>query len=102
MMEKIFEEENDNKSFAELINCGWLVSSSGKEIKKEFKFDNFVEAFGFMAKIALMAEKINHHPEWKNTYNRVEIVLTTHDKGGLTKFDIKLGEMIESTFRPKN
>ena len=90
------------KSFAELINCGWLVSSSGKEIKKEFKFDNFVEAFGFMTKIALMAEKINHHPEWKNTYNRVEIVLTTHDKGGLTKFDIKLGEMIESTFRPKN
>ena len=55
-----------------------------------------------MTKIALMAEKINHHPEWKNTYNRVEIVLTTHDKGGLTKFDIKLGEMIESTFRPKN
>jgi len=101
-MEKIFEDENDNKSFAELIKCGWLVSSSGKEIKKEFKFDNFVEAFGFMTKIALMAEKINHHPEWKNTYNRVEIILTTHDKGGLTKFDIKLGEMIESTFRPKN
>jgi len=71
MMEKIFEDENDNKSFAELINCGWLVSSSGKEIKKEFKFDNFVEAFGFMTKIALMAEKINHHPEWKNTYNRI-------------------------------
>ena len=97
-----FEDENDNKSLAELVNCGWLVSSSGKEIKKEFKFDNFVEAFGFMTKIALMAEKINHHPEWKNTYNRVEIVLTTHDKAGLTKFDIKLGEMIESTFRPKN
>ena len=102
MMEKIFEDENDNKSFVELINCGWLVFSSGKEIKKEFKFDNFVEAFGFMTKIALMAEKINHHPEWKNTYNRVEIVLTTHDKGGLTKLDIKLAEMIESTFRPKN
>ena len=102
MMEKIFEDENDNKSFVELINCGWLVFSSGKEIKKEFKFDNFVEAFGFMTKIALMAEKIDHHPEWKNTYNRVEIVLTTHDKGGLTKLDIKLAEMIESTFRPKN
>ena len=102
MMEKIFEDENDNKSFVELINCGWLVFSSGKEIKKEFKFDNFVEAFGFMTNIALMAEKIDHHPEWKNTYNRVEIVLTTHDKGGLTKLDIKLAEMIESTFRPKN
>ena len=102
MMKKIFDDENDNKRFKELINSGWLISSSGNEIKKEFKFGNFVEAFGFMAKIALMAEKMNHHPEWKNTYNRVEIVLTTHDKGGLTKFDIKLGEMIESTFRQRN
>ena len=102
MMKEIFDDENDNKRFKELINSGWLISSSGNEIKKEFKFGNFVEAFGFMAKIALMAEKMNHHPEWKNTYNRVEIVLTTHDKGGLTKFDIKLGEMIESTFRQRN
>ena len=102
MMQEIFDDENDNKRFKELINSGWLISSSGNEIKKEFKFGNFVEAFGFMAKIALMAEKINHHPEWKNTYNRVEIVLNTHDKGGLTKFDIKLGEMIESIFRQRN
>ena len=102
MIQEIFDDENDNKRFKELINSGWLISSSGNEIKKKFKFGNFVEAFGFMAKIALMAEKINHHPEWKNTYNRVEIVLTTHDKGGLTKFDIKLGEMIESIFRQRN
>ena len=81
---------------------GWERTKDGSEaFFKLFKFSDFKQAFSFMTSIAMKAEQINHHPEWKNTYNRVEIVLTTHDKGGLTKFDLKLGEMIESTFRPK-
>lgn len=72
---------------------GWTLH--GKEIKKEFKFKDFVEAFGFMTKVALHAEKLNHHPEWKNTYNTVSITLSTHDAGGLTELDFKLAAKIE-------
>ena len=79
----------------------WILSSEKKTVRKSFKFIDFPSAIAWMVEASFYAEKINHHPEWKNTYNRVEIVLTTHDKGGLTKFDLKLGEMIESTFRPK-
>ena len=74
----------------------WIIKDSGKKVKKEFKFKSFIEAFSFMTKIAIYAEKKDHHPEWSNVYNRVEICLTTHDAGGVTEKDIDLIEFIDS------
>ena len=74
----------------------WIIKDSGKKLKKEFKFKSFIEAFSFMTKIAIYAEKKDHHPEWSNVYNRVEICLTTHDAGGVTEKDIDLIKFIES------
>lgn len=67
----------------------------GSAIRKEFKFKDFIEAFGFMTQVALEAEKLNHHPDWKNTYNKVSITLNTHDAGGLTELDFKLAKQID-------
>ena len=74
-------------------NPSWIIEN--KTIRKEFRFDNFIEAFGFMSKVALLSEKMDHHPDWQNTYNKVKINLTTHDKGGITINDIKLAEAID-------
>lgn len=70
-------------------------------IFRNFKFKTFVEAFSFMTAIALEAEKLNHHPDWSNSYNKVNIVLTNHDAGGVTQLDFKLAEIIDSVFNPK-
>lgn len=67
---------------------GWELT--GDTITRTFQFANFVQAFGFMASAAIMAEKMNHHPEWSNVYNKVTVNLTTHDAGGLTDLDFKL------------
>jgi len=74
---------------------GWELKDG--KLQKSFKFSNFVEAFGFMTKIALKAEKINHHPEWSNVYNTVAVKLSTHDTDGITDFDIKLAKIIDNT-----
>ena len=74
-------------------NPSWIIDN--KTIKKEFKFYNFIDAFGFMSKVALLSEKMDHHPNWQNTYNKVTIELTTHDKGGITSNDINLAESID-------
>ena len=66
------------------------TSSMVKHLKKEFKFADFGEAFAFMARSALAAEKLDHHPDWSNTYNRVFVRLMTHDAGGITDFDFAL------------
>ena len=67
----------------------------GNTIKREFRFTGFTAAFGFMTRAAIAAEKLNHHPEWANTYSRVWVTLTTHDSGGLTELDIKLATMMD-------
>ena len=85
-------EKNQLDSFIEK-NPSWIIDN--KTIKKEFKFENFIEAFGFMSQVALLSEKIDHHPDWQNIYNKVKINLTTHDKGGITTNDIKLAEAID-------
>jgi 4a-hydroxytetrahydrobiopterin dehydratase len=77
---------------------GWLKSTDKPAIEKTFRFTTFVEAFGFMTKVALLAEKLDHHPEWSNVYGRVTIVLTTHDSGGVTGLDVKLAQEIEELF----
>ena len=68
----------------------------GGAIGRTYLFDGFVEAFGFMAKAAMAAERMNHHPEWSNTYNRVEVRLTTHDRGGLTALDFELAAQMDA------
>lgn len=65
-------------------------------IKKEFKFKTFTQAWGFMSEVALLAEKMDHHPDWTNVYNRVSIRLSTHDAGGLTDLDIRLAKAIDA------
>lgn len=69
---------------------GWSEVPGRDAITRSFKFKTFNEAFGFMSRVALEAEKMDHHPEWSNVYNKVEVVLSTHSAGGLTELDVKL------------
>lgn len=75
---------------------GWTVEDGDKAILKNFKFKTFSEAFGFMTRAALAAEKMDHHPEWSNVYNKVDVRLTTHSEGGITKLDIDLAKKMNS------
>jgi len=75
---------------------GWTLGEDRKGIHKAFKFDDFVQAFGFMSRVALLAEKADHHPEWSNVYNRVAIMLTTHDADGLSARDVDLARRIDA------
>jgi 4a-hydroxytetrahydrobiopterin dehydratase len=69
----------------------WRAAEGGRDaIQRTFRFSDFAAAFGFMTRTALMAEKLDHHPEWFNVYNRVEVTLATHDAGGVTERDVKL------------
>ncbi|BGP56193.1 hypothetical protein JCM8202_005965 [Rhodotorula sphaerocarpa] len=83
----------------QLRQQGWTVATGPAEnaqrLTRDYKFENFVEAWGFMSRVAIWAEKLNHHPEWSNVYNRVSIALTTHDEGNqLTALDVKFAERI--------
>ena len=91
-MEKLAEAE---RQAALAALAGWRIAPGREAIVKSFKFNNFSEAFGFMSQVALLAEKSDHHPEWSNVWNRVEITLTTHDAGGLTKRDIAMAGAID-------
>ena len=73
---------------------GWTVEN--EKLHKELQFDSFVEAFGFMASVALIAESMNHHPEWFNVYNRVTVDLATHDAGGISALDFELAKKIDA------
>ena len=75
---------------------GWSLARGGAAIARSFAFADFSEAWGFMARVALLAEKQDHHPEWSNVYNRVEIALTTHDADGLSHRDVKLAKAIDA------
>jgi 4a-hydroxytetrahydrobiopterin dehydratase len=75
--------------------AGWQKPTDKPAIEKSFRFKNFVEAFGFMSKVALLAEKLDHHPEWSNVYRTVDITLITHDSGGVTALDVTLAKQIE-------
>jgi len=75
----------------------WTEERAG--IKREFKFKNFIEAFSFMTAVALEAEKLNHHPDWSNSYNRVNVALTTHSAGGITQNDFDLANRMELAYR---
>ena len=73
----------------------WTLAEAGDTISRRFKFKNFNQAFGFMTRVALQAEKLNHHPEWFNVYSTLDVTLTTHDAGGLTELDIKLARFMD-------
>lgn len=74
---------------------GWTYEPSRDAITKCFRFKDFVEAWGFMSRVAILAEKADHHPEWFNVYNRVDVLLTTHDCNGLSSRDVALAQAIE-------
>ena len=75
--------------------AGWGEVSGREAIQKTFKFKDFNEAFGFMSRVALVAERMDHHPEWRNVWNTVEVVLATHDAGGLTQRDVDLAAKMD-------
>jgi 4a-hydroxytetrahydrobiopterin dehydratase len=74
----------------------WALRADGLAIERKFKFADFNQAFGFMTRVALLADKHDHHPEWSNVYNRVEITLTTHDAGGLSLRDVAMAKAIDA------
>jgi 4a-hydroxytetrahydrobiopterin dehydratase len=74
---------------------GWHLAEGRDAIQRTFVFKDFNQAFGFMARVALVAEKLDHHPDWSNVYKTVEVTLSTHDAGGLTERDIALAEAMD-------
>jgi len=74
---------------------GWMAVDGRDAITKQFRFKDFNAAFGFMTRVALKADKMDHHPEWSNVYNKVEVVLTTHDAGGVTEKDVELAAFMD-------
>ena len=83
----------DTEVMAQL--SGWSIVQGRSAIMKSFKFKSFGQAFGFMTEVALIAEKMDHHPEWFNVYSRVDVTLTTHSAGGITDLDVKLGQAMD-------
>jgi 4a-hydroxytetrahydrobiopterin dehydratase len=75
--------------------AGWALAGDGQRISKTFRFPDFSVAFAFMTRVALAAERMNHHPDWSNSYDRVEITLTSHDARGLTARDVELASRID-------
>ena len=75
---------------------GWSHDPSAAALRRSYKFRDFGEAFGFMTRVALAAEKADHHPEWSNVWNRVDVLLTTHDAGGLSTRDVQMAQAIDA------
>jgi len=95
MASKLTEAERAT-ALPPLLATGWAVQDGRDAIEKEFKFRDFSAAFGWMAQIATVAEKMDHHPEWFNVYNRVKVVLSTHDADGLTELDMQLAAQMDT------
>lgn len=89
-------ELNETERAAALADLPlWTYDADARGIRRTIRFADFAEAFGFMARVAIWAEKADHHPEWFNVYNRVEILLTTHDAGGFSERDLALAKAID-------
>merc|ERR1711931_217918 len=96
MPTKLTSEERGS-DLALVLKNGWAMDESGRDaIQKKFCFKDFNEAFGFMTRVAIKADKMDHHPEWFNVYNRVEVTLSTHDCSGLSQNDIELAKFMDS------
>ncbi|XP_049811552.1 probable pterin-4-alpha-carbinolamine dehydratase isoform X1 [Schistocerca nitens] len=94
MSGKLTEEER-TQVLQPLLEKGWKVTENRDAIAKDFIFNNFNEAFGFMTRVALLAEKMDHHPEWFNVYNKVQVTLASHDVNGVSHRDIKMADFME-------
>ena len=92
-MAKKLEGGERSNALASLI--GWDESKDRNAITKYYQLSDFNDAFGFMSRVAIKAEKMDHHPEWFNVYNRVEVTLSTHDAGGVTQLDIELAKFMD-------
>lgn len=97
MTEKLSQAARD-AVLEPLLQNGWTYCEDRDAIRKTFVFENFVEAFGWMTKVAIWAEKWNHHPEWSNVYKTVDVTLTTHDVVGLSALDAKLARKMDMLF----
>ena len=95
MSEKLMGAARDD-ALAALESAGWSLVDGRDAIQKTFTFKSFNEAWGWMNRVALWAEKLNHHPEWFNVYNRVEVVLTTHDADGVSDLDVRLAGKMDA------
>lgn len=94
MIDKLSSQAH-SEALSALSKTGWIHDADRDAISKQFKFPNFVEAFGFMSRAAIHAEKLNHHPEWFNVYSKVDVVLTTHDANGLSELDVMLAQIMD-------
>lgn len=95
MTEKLSEEAR-GPLLNPLLKSGWTLDKERDALEKTFEFKDFVDAFGWMTRVAIWAEKWNHHPEWSNVYKTVKVVLTTHDVDGLSTQDAKLARKMDS------
>ena len=84
-----------NDELLSLLNNDWKIDDNRDAISKKFKFKSFIQAFSWMTSVAIIAEKMDHHPEWANVYSTVEVTLTTHSAGGLTKLDLALARKMD-------
>ncbi len=92
----LLTQEERTAALSPLLAKGWALVDGRDAIVKTYKFTGFVDAFGFMTRAALFAEKWNHHPEWSNIYNRVVVTLTSHDVGGISAQDVKLAQKLDA------
>ena len=95
-MTDLLTAEELDVAMAELGPMGWTVAEEGKALSRQFKFADFPAALGWMVRMGVQAEKLNHHPDWTNVYNRVDVQLSTHDAGGLTALDVKLARKMSA------
>ena len=92
----------NEKQFSYFLENDWEVQGNDKQASKIFEFKNFKRAFSWMISLAFEAENQNHHPEWKNIYNKVEVTLTTHDMGMLSEKDVRLATVMDTEFEKNN
>ena len=90
------EKLTDRSALDPLLANGWSMVEGRDAITKTYQFKNFVEAFGWMSRAALHAEKLDHHPEWFNVFKTVHVTLSTHDVGGLSELDVKLAKKMDA------
>lgn len=95
-MAELLSQAERREALPKLDETGWRAVPERDAIRKVWKFRNFGEAWAFMSRAALMAEKLNHHPEWTNVYNAVDVTLTTHSAHGLTALDLKLAQAMDA------
>ena len=94
-MPETLDPDTRETTLATLKDAGWSLVEGRDALTRTFKFKDFSEAFGWMSRVALLAEKMDHHPEWSNVYRTVEVTLTSHDVGGLSERDVKMAQAID-------